>query len=64
MARYDRSKQPTSSLLGMMILFWYALNMSKASHRVPEPLRRTSSGPSGIIVHSAKMNGCTYFMYR
>ena len=34
------------------------------SHRVPEPLRSTSSPPMGMmVVHREEMNECTYFMY-
>lgn len=41
-----------------------AWTMSSASHRVPEPLRSTSSGGSGITVASEKMKGWMYVMYR
>lgn len=38
--------------------------MRSVSQSVPEPLRRTSSGLSGMMLHSEKTKGCTYFMYR
>ena len=38
--------------------------MSKVSHNVPDPLRNTSSGFRGMMLHSEKMNGWTYFMYK
>ena len=41
-----------------------ASTMSSASQSVPEPLRSTSSGDMGMILHSEKMKGCTYVMYR
>ena len=46
-----------SCLLGNIMFPWYAWTISKASQRVPDPLRNTSSGSIGIIVHSANMNG-------
>lgn len=36
--------------------------MSSVSHRVPLPFLNTSSGFKGIMLHSEKMNGWTYFM--
>ena len=33
---------------------------SSDSHKVPEPFRRTSPGVIGMMLHSEKMNGCTY----
>lgn len=38
--------------------------MRSVSHSVPEPLRRTSSGLSGMMLHSENTNGCTYLMYK
>ena len=34
--------------------------MSSCSHSVPEPLRSTSSGGKGMMVHSEKMKGWMY----
>lgn len=36
--------------------------MRSVSHKVPVPLRNTSSGQSGIMLHKEKMKGCRYFM--
>ena len=43
---------------------WERHTMSNVSHSVPEPFRNTSSGFKGMMLHSEKMNGWTYFMYR
>lgn len=36
--------------------------INNVSHNVPVPFLSTSSGHSGMILHSEKINGCTYFM--
>ncbi len=41
-----------------------AFTISSASHSVPDPLRSTSAGGIGMILHSEKMKRCTYFRYR
>eukprot|EP00951_Prasinocladus_malaysianus_P024164 scaffold207812_cov18-Prasinocladus_malaysianus.AAC.1 len=41
-------------------LTWKAWTMRRVSQRVPEPLRRTSSGGMGMIVAREKMNGWMY----
>lgn len=49
--------RPSAStcLFGHTMFPLYASTMSSDSQSVPEPLRRTSSGPSGMIVQSEKM---------
>ena len=47
---------------GSRIPTWKACTISSASHRVPEPLRRTSSGGMGITVAREKMKGWMYVM--
>jgi hypothetical protein len=41
-----------------------AYAISRFSQSVPEPLRSTSSGYVGIIVHSAKMKSWIIFLYK
>lgn len=50
-------------LLGQMTLALYASTISSCSHRVPEPLRSTSSGGMGMIVASEKMKGWMYLRH-
>lgn len=40
------------------------LTIKRVSHKVPDPLRRTSSGLRGMMLHREKIKGWTYFMYR
>lgn len=41
-----------------------ACTMSRPSQRVPDPLRRTSSGGMGMTVAREKMKGWMYVMYK
>eukprot|EP00967_Tisochrysis_lutea_P132339 scaffold230930_cov33-Tisochrysis_lutea.AAC.6 len=50
-----RQSAAHTCLLGQMTLALYASTMRSDSHRVPEPLRSTSSGDIGMIVEREKM---------
>lgn len=51
-------------LLGHTMLPWYASTISSDSHRVPEPLRSTSSACMGMIVASENTKLWMYLVYR
>jgi hypothetical protein len=59
--RHDDARIESLNLLSADILP-VELTMRSVSHSVPVPFRNTSSGLSGMMLHSEKMNGLTYFM--
>lgn len=44
------------------MFYFCAIAISRHSQSVPEPLRRTSSGESGMIVERAKMKSWICFL--
>jgi hypothetical protein len=38
--------------------------ISRVSHNVPDPFRKTSSGFNGIILQREKIKGWIYFIYK
>jgi len=61
---YSAAQSPFGTLAPVIRIVGETRTMSKVSHNVPDPLRNTSSGFRGIMLHNEKMNGWTYFMYR